>query len=709
MEKDAKDKNKKDVLRSIPFFMWVIVSFALLFYGAADKQRYWICEIAIESFVLGFGLLMLTSKKPRKLHLFVAVTSTALGVIGIILTILYHFGSNRTREFLSPFAIIFVLVFIMFVAFMFIGAIVFEIRKRVETQSKPEALKENAQDQKDGANDDVPSFAFGIEGSAGLNDSDCLVVWGAVKGHISKGMAGYLSSPWVDDDKILLTEVVEIEISDNGEMHEVSEITNGRAGICLKKAGNFSVKPGSVFYGRNASFAEIYSAYTGALGNRFALNLHNIEDEEFYELSANDLGKIYSMYWAYRKDYPITDSDIERQTEEKAERLISIMAEKIISSESLYAVYSKRTGEPYMFSVNVKQENGNIITTPPDIMLISKAGVQMPGMRERYSQNAFELKLIENGDSEDGIRNFLGEAFFLNGACGIRYNGMRFSIDRSKIMSPPDYSGMKEINVPVTNPDLLRWILMMGQIDMENPRGDEEFIYGLYNGFLMRELPKARFLIPMIRDDSYPAPDEDGKVVLEKGTRFGLLTLTGKYDRDAIRMYTDWKRLIETCGDEYSGFIQPIEGFIDIYDCAINVTDHPAAGIYVGKDTYEKAASLIETGKLEYTDEKSPVYFHHRGERYTLISHPYEPCLYIKNDRSGSTCTLHNAINPDEIVAAFSKGDAISCLGTGPMDENTFCGILSFALDKGIDDVDFADVVRMKEKYKIENNSVESG
>ena len=121
------------------------------------------------------------------------------------------------------------------------------VRAQAETQSKLEALKENAQARKDGANDDVPSFALGIEGSAGLNDSDCLVVWGAVKGHISKGMAGYLSSPWVDDDKILLTEVVEIEISTNGEMHQISEIENGRAGICLKKAGNFSVKPGSVF------------------------------------------------------------------------------------------------------------------------------------------------------------------------------------------------------------------------------------------------------------------------------------------------------------------------------------------------------------------------------------------------------------------------------------------------------------------------------
>jgi len=120
VEKDDKDKNKKDILRSIPFLIWIAVSFALLFYGAADQQRYWICGLAMGSFVLGFGLLMLTSRESRKLHPFVAVTSTVFGVIGIILTILYHFGSGRTREFLVPVIIVFAY---MFFAYMLIGSI----------------------------------------------------------------------------------------------------------------------------------------------------------------------------------------------------------------------------------------------------------------------------------------------------------------------------------------------------------------------------------------------------------------------------------------------------------------------------------------------------------------------------------------------------------------------------------------------------------
>jgi len=125
--RDDKDENKKDTLRSIPFLMWIAVSFALLFYGAADQQRYWICGLAMGSFVLGFGLLMLTSRESRKQHPFVAVTSTVFGASGIILTILYHFGSNRTRELLVP--VIIVLVFTFF-AYMLIGSIIFEIRKR---------------------------------------------------------------------------------------------------------------------------------------------------------------------------------------------------------------------------------------------------------------------------------------------------------------------------------------------------------------------------------------------------------------------------------------------------------------------------------------------------------------------------------------------------------------------------------------------------
>jgi len=83
VEKDDKDKNKKDILRSIPFFVWIGVSFALLFYGAADQQRYWICGIALGVVCAWFWIINADKQRIEKTHTFCCCDITAFGVIGL--------------------------------------------------------------------------------------------------------------------------------------------------------------------------------------------------------------------------------------------------------------------------------------------------------------------------------------------------------------------------------------------------------------------------------------------------------------------------------------------------------------------------------------------------------------------------------------------------------------------------------------------------
>lgn len=61
--------------------------------------------------------------------------------------------------------------------------------------------------------------------------------------------------------------------------------------------------------------------------------------------------------------------------------------------------------------------------------------------------------------------------------------------------------------------------------------------------------------------------------------QISLPTIEGKHNNAAVRMYTDWKRLQDAMGDGWKGMIQPIDGIIDQFDCAINLTEHekPAA------------------------------------------------------------------------------------------------------------------------------------
>lgn len=84
-----------------------------------------------------------------------------------------------------------------------------------------------------------------------------------------------------------------------------------------------------------------------------------------------------------------------------------------------------------------------------------------------------------------------------------------------------------------------------------------------------------------------PSPDENGKVVIEKDTTIALATIEGKHGRPAVRMFTDWKRLRQGMkGEGWNGFIQPIEGMIGSFDCAINLTEYDKAGCYIDEEMF---------------------------------------------------------------------------------------------------------------------------
>ena len=145
---------------------------------------------------------------------------------------------------------------------------------------------------------------------------------------------------------------------------------------------------------------------------------------------------------------------------------------------------------------------------------------------------------------------------------------------------------LREINRPVMNPDLERWILLIAELGHPDTP-DKELIYKLYFSFMSRELVKAKFLIPMKADNDMPSPDENGKVVIEKDTTIALATIEGKHGRPAVRMFTDWKRLRQGMkGEGWNGFIQPIEGMIGSFDCAINLTEYDKAGCYIDEEMF---------------------------------------------------------------------------------------------------------------------------
>lgn len=167
------------------------------------------------------------------------------------------------------------------------------------------------------------------------------------------------------------------------------------------------------------------------------------------------------------------------------------------------------------------------------------------------------------------------------------------SLAAGMLVNKPDYSHLPEVERPVMNPDLERWLLLIGQMEQTESE-DSKTVYKVYYRFLAKEMVKARLLVPTKVDGEIPKPDADGKTVIPKGVTLSFPTVPGKKDRPAVRMYTDWKRLKQGMKDDtdWQGNIQTVRGMIEKFDCAINLTEHVKAGCYVSDELFEHMKNM---------------------------------------------------------------------------------------------------------------------
>ncbi len=432
------------------------------------------------------------------------------------------------------------------------------------------------------------SFVYGVQDTFKLLNSNDLVVVGRVKGTVNPGMAVYVSNFGDDNGSILVTTILGLEIN----QRPVDTATDCLVALKLEAGQKADIKIGSIVHTRDISTKEVHDAYISAIGDVYVMRKNLVlSDDEIASMSITDCAEAWRLFnWFHSKDSANESEEQKHVNRKKVEKLADALCKKILAADEIYTVFNKTTGEPHMFSHTIKQENGSYMCTPPDIMIISKA--YSKPYEAMYPADKFEIRKIENGKNNDGIYNFLGSAFYLNGACGIAILSGQTAIDASKLVPKSDYGDTPQINIPVTNPELMRWMLLIGQL--ENPETpDAELIYKLYYRFMSIEMTKAMFVIPMKTDGEVPPADENGKTVLKQGLQLNFPTMKGKYGRDAIRMFTDWKRLHMEYGPEWSGFLQPVSGMIDVFDCAINSTKYPAAGCYISKEMYEEMIKMV--------------------------------------------------------------------------------------------------------------------
>ena len=441
-------------------------------------------------------------------------------------------------------------------------------------------------------NNNEKKFICGVLETFDLKVGRDIAIVGRVKGTISKGDEINITNCGDDDDELVVSSVVTIEV----DKKTVESATDCFAIIVIKNGAAENIKPGSVIHNEGADENDIHVAYVTSVGDSY-VGKRDLElyESEISKMSITDCSEAWRIFIKLheKKDGGNFTEDEVKEFRRKIGVLSRNLAKKILSADEIYCVINNKTGEPHMFS-RTNKAGEDYVCSPPEILIFSKPYKYIGDTH--FPKEMFTIKKIENGENKDGIRQFLFDAFYLNGAMGMRVNYETVAIGADAVIPKPNYYGMKENEIPVTNPALVRWMLLRSQIG--TPETDaEKMVARIYYRFFSIELLKAKFVIPMkpAEDGEEVPPLPEGVSEEEAGElkRLRFPIIVGKNTRNLVYIFTDMKRLRGMFNEEWSAFANPIDKFVQNFDVGINIQPKYTLGCYVNKDTVAEMKRLF--------------------------------------------------------------------------------------------------------------------
>ncbi len=438
-------------------------------------------------------------------------------------------------------------------------------------------------------------FVFGVLETIEIKDSDDLGVLGRLQGTIRKDDKICITNYGDDDDELVVSSVARVE----ADKKIVESATDCLCALIIRDGLSENIKPGSVIHSEDAGKEDIHRAYIGSLGDSYVGNRDlELYETELNKMSITDCAEAWRIFVKVheKKEGEFTIEEI-NEFKRKISILSHNLAKKILAADEIYCVVNRKTGEPHMFSRTTKSGN-DFICAPPEIQIFSKPCLELA--KKYFSEEVFEIRAISNGENKDGIRDYLFDAFYLNGAVGMRINYEVVGMSRETIIPKPNYMGLKEVDIPVTNPDLVRWMLLRSQ--MNTPTTDaEKIIARLYYRFFAIEMLKAKFLIPSKVVGEVPEeelPDNIPEELMKDGekpaiTKVNFPILVGKNRKNMVFLFTDIKRLRTMYNEDWTVFAQPIDKFIYNFDVYINFSNKNQIGCSLNKGVYEEIRKML--------------------------------------------------------------------------------------------------------------------
>ena len=410
------------------------------------------------------------------------------------------------------------------------------------------------------------TVVFGVEEILpNPNDSEDLVVIGLVRGTIHVGDEVIITNLGSDNDKPAKAVISALEDANKGQVKKAS---GDNVVVTIKDGKKHNVYKGTVLHSEGVSEDDLRASYLYAIINAFFFwQGGELTDEDRRRFSITDLIEIWRQ--------SIHFCDTQASDENYAyyfEKIIILMEQvraTLLTLDEIYAVYSVKTGEPALFINMARHKDGSLEPAETMVRLIPTA------YKEKITYpDEFELRCIENGLNKDGILNFLNEVIFLNGAEGIEFISDKTSINAKALIKSPDLEGMREVDKPIMNPDVVRCLLMLGQIGDTTTLGkrDRDFLSKLYLNRLTEALKTARFIVPIKVEGELPKPNEKGETSFAEDVKYELAMKELKDNKKAVPIFTDWKRFNEEYGDGWRGLLQPLGGPLIPHPVLINGT-----------------------------------------------------------------------------------------------------------------------------------------
>ena len=456
-------------------------------------------------------------------------------------------------------------------------------KKKEKIETATEVVKETSE----------TSACLGVFDFFALGKSNQVLILGRLKGNLKLGDRLQVCNPGESFESF---GELSVEKLSNGKEDSNSLTDEPLAHIVVtasETAGR--LKKGSVLYTSKIDERQLLSSYTDALYTSFVeMQNGDMSNEDYLRASLEDSVEILRLFlWECRENRQNGSEEEYQKNLAKIAHLEEVVRDKLLEADEVYVIYSQLTGEPYMFSKTYDRGDDGYLCTDPLIHLSTSRWYHH--YKETFdSQPNTEVRRIENTEDKEAIKNFLGSAFYLNGALGIIMNSDDVCIKAQSLVEEPDFSNLPEVQVPIMNPDVVRWLLILGQLGKPDTE-DKQLVDRLYYGFLSKAVPKAKFLIPVRRGENFPeASDEAKEVMLERGASLDLPVREGKDGRQAISLFTDWKRLRMVFDEEWNGMIEPAGNMIAMFDYAINPTEYYEAGAYVSDKVFKEMQTLSE-------------------------------------------------------------------------------------------------------------------